>query len=71
MRVIVNCAAGVSRSSAICKFLEDYMGYKWSDFGKEYALPNMLVYDLLKQAYEGRLVEISEHKRLTIDEKDV
>jgi len=61
-RVIVNCAAGISRSGAICKFLQDYMGYKWSEYGKRYAVPNMYLYRLLEEAYKGRIAEINEHK---------
>lgn len=53
--IVVNCAAGVSRSGAVCKFLEDVLGYKWIEFGKELALPNMLLYDLLVEAYNERL----------------
>lgn len=60
-RFIVNCAAGISRSAAVCKFLEDYMGYKWVDFGKEHCAPNMFLYELLIQAYIGRLAEIHKH----------
>lgn len=32
--VIVNCAAGVSRSGAVAKFCEQSLGYKWDEFGK-------------------------------------
>lgn len=27
--IIVNCAAGYSRSTAVCKFCEDILGYEW------------------------------------------
>jgi predicted protein tyrosine phosphatase len=54
---VVNCAAGISRSGAVCKFLEDVLGYKWIEFGKELALPNMLLYDLLVEAYNENLIK--------------
>lgn len=60
---LVNCAAGVSRSGAICKFLEDYFNYKWVEFGKEIALPNNYLYELLEQVYIGRLMEMYEHQK--------
>lgn len=44
---IVNCKAGISRSAAICKFLEECFGYEWES-GKERARPNGLLFDLLK-----------------------
>lgn len=53
--IVVNCAAGISRSGAVCKFLEDVLGYKWIEFGKVLALPNMLLYDLLVEAYNEKL----------------
>ncbi len=52
--LIVNCAAGVSRSSAIAKFLEDFVGYRWAEYGKSFALPNKLVYDILVQLHKER-----------------
>lgn len=41
--ILVNCAAGISRSSAICQFCEDVLHYKWG-MGKNVARPNSLLY---------------------------
>lgn len=41
--VLVNCAAGVSRSGAVCAFLEKHMGYEWPDYFKEMARRNRIV----------------------------
>lgn len=51
---IINCAAGVSRSGAICKFMEDHLEYKWPELTKKFALPNILLYNLLVQAYNEK-----------------
>jgi len=45
---IINCKAGISRSGAICKFLEEYLDYEWIN-GKDRARPNSLLVKLLKQ----------------------
>ena len=47
---IVNCKAGISRSAAICKFLEECFDYEWIS-GKDRARPNGLLFDLLKLEY--------------------
>ncbi len=49
---IVNCAAGVSRSGAICKFMEDFYDYTWVEFGKENSDPNRYLYNFLKKAFD-------------------
>ena len=46
---IINCAAGISRSAAICKYMEDFHGYKWMDIGKSLAIPNHYLYNLLRK----------------------
>lgn len=38
--IIVNCAAGVSRSGAIARFCSEYLGYEWVEENKKYAMPN-------------------------------
>lgn len=43
---IINCKAGISRSAAICKFLEECFGYEWVS-GKEKARPNVLLHKLM------------------------
>lgn len=42
--IIVNCAAGISRSGAVAQFCSDALGYKWLEFGKKRAVPNSLLY---------------------------
>jgi len=59
--VITNCAAGISRSAAICKFLESHMGYEWIEGYKKLSAPNNLLYQLLVGEYHaitGTPVEI-------------
>lgn len=48
---IINCAAGVSRSGAICKFMEDVLEYKWPENAKAMALPNMTLYKMLVEQW--------------------
>lgn len=48
---IINCKAGISRSGAICKFLEETLGYEWIS-GKDRARPNSLLVKLLKQEFD-------------------
>lgn len=50
--VLINCAAGVSRSGAIAQFCEDHLGYKWSIY-KRRAVPNRLLYRLLYDYYKS------------------
>lgn len=49
---IINCAAGISRSGAICKFLEDVFDYEWPEQYKKLSSPNRLLYNLLIDAIE-------------------
>lgn len=47
--VIVNCAAGVSRSGAVAKFCQDVLLFEWPDWCKEMAHPNEVIYrDMVK-----------------------
>jgi hypothetical protein len=48
--IIANCAAGVSRSGAICQFLEEELGYDWGD-NKQYSCPNRLLVQMLKNEF--------------------
>lgn len=48
--LIINCAKGISRSGAICKFLEENLDYEWIN-GKDKARPNSLLVELLKNEY--------------------
>ena len=59
--IIVNCAAGISRSGAVARFCEDYLGYEWMDLngiGKSAAMPNRAIYRMLAREYENRFEEI-------------
>ncbi len=47
---IINCKAGISRSGAICKFLEENFDYEWVSV-KDKARPNSLLVELLKNEY--------------------
>jgi len=49
--VIVNCKAGVSRSSAVALFCHDYLKYEWLEVGRKRAVPNKLLYELMKEYY--------------------
>jgi len=49
--VIVNCAAGVSRSGAIAQFCNDFLGYEWEPFCKKNADPNHVLYDLMVEYF--------------------
>lgn len=48
---LINCRKGISRSGAICKFLEETLDYEWIS-GKENARPNSLLVKLLKQEFD-------------------
>jgi hypothetical protein len=37
---IVNCEAGISRSGAICLFLEQCLSYNWPEITKKFAYPS-------------------------------
>lgn len=60
--MIVNCAAGISRSGAICKFLHDVHGYTWPEAYKDRATPNMLLLELLLKAHEERMNKPKWHQ---------
>ena len=49
--VIVNCAAGVSRSGAVAQFCEDFLDYEWSNFGKRNSCPNHVLYNLMRDYF--------------------
>ena len=49
--VIVNCAAGVSRSGAVAQFCADFLGYGWMEEGKRCACPNPVLYGLMRDYY--------------------
>lgn len=42
--IMVNCAAGVSRSGAVAQFCQDILGHHWPLLGKNRALPNPAIY---------------------------
>lgn len=47
---LINCQAGISRSGAVCKFLQDCLGYQWVE-GKDRARPNKLLVELMKDYF--------------------
>jgi predicted protein tyrosine phosphatase len=49
--IIVNCAAGISRSGAVCQFCEDVLMYKWHEPFKKRAVPNILLYSKMLKYY--------------------
>lgn len=49
--VIVNCAAGISRSGAIAQFCHDFLGHEWPEFYRQVALPNSTLYRLMVDYY--------------------
>ena len=51
--ILVNCAAGVSRSGAVCQFCEDVMGYEWLVEGKNLATPNTTLYIKMVNYYNS------------------
>ncbi len=73
--LIINCAAGYSRSTAVCKFCEDVLGYKWVEgdkdkhWGKSWSDPNPILYQKMVDYYhfpiltyfsDGELVNLTE-----------
>ena len=42
--VIVNCAAGISRSGAVAQFCQDFLGCRWNEYTKRMAVPNSVLY---------------------------
>lgn len=70
--VIVNCAAGVSRSGAVCQFCQDFLGYSWPDFYKGMAIPNSVLYKLMVECFteqfvmEDGIAKRKEPKKMTI-----
>ncbi len=51
--ILVNCAAGVSRSGAVAQFCEDFLGYHWLAQGKQCAMPNHVLYGLMRDYYKS------------------
>jgi len=49
--ILVNCAAGVSRSGAVCAFLEKHMGYEWLEYFKESARPNKFLLRMMEEYF--------------------
>lgn len=54
---IVNCAAGISRSGAICHFLENTLKYEWEEIYKEKAYPNDILIKLLPHCHQQMLTQ--------------
>ena len=49
--VIVNCAAGISRSGAVAQFCSDFLGHEWMENFKVRAYPNSLLYRMMMDYY--------------------
>lgn len=53
--ILVNCAAGISRSGAVCAFLEKHMNYEWLPAGKQRTYkkhgPNLKLLELMEDYY--------------------
>lgn len=47
---IINCAAGISRSGAVCAFLEKNLGYDWT-IGANRARPNKLLLQMMNDCF--------------------
>lgn len=52
--LVVNCAAGVSRSGAVAAFCHFRLGYNWLEIGREHALPNQVLLGLLDEEWKER-----------------
>lgn len=52
---LINCAAGKSRSGAVCAFLEKHLGYEWLEEGKTRTFkkvgPNKLLLKMMEDYY--------------------
>lgn len=51
--VIVNCAAGISRSGAVARFCHDELGYKWPESEWRDTRPNKLLLELMTKYYRS------------------
>ena len=51
--IIVNCAAGVSRSGAVAQFCQDCLGYTWPYYYRSRAVPNMVLYRKMVNFYQS------------------
>lgn len=49
--IIVNCAAGISRSGAIARFCNEILGYEWPNEFQRVAWPNLLLYNNMVKYY--------------------
>lgn len=61
--VVVNCKAGVSRSSAISRFCSEYLGYEWDAEGFARAVPNQLLYDMMVKYHNKPKKTVINDKR--------
>lgn len=49
--VVANCFAGKSRSGAVAQFCKDFLGYDWPASFQQYAIPNHLLYSMMRDYY--------------------
>lgn len=52
--LVVNCAAGVARSGAVAEFCHRKLGYNWLAIGRQFALPNVVLREMLGKEWEHR-----------------
>jgi protein-tyrosine phosphatase len=48
---LINCQAGISRSGAVCQFLEECLDYEWNADHKKLARPNKLLLQMMKDYF--------------------
>lgn len=53
--IVVHCAAGISRSAAVAKFIAEM--YEVKDFNHQYTLYNKHVYRILRDTFYGPMYE--------------
>lgn len=66
--VLVNCAAGCSRSGAIAQFCEDTLRYEWNEYTKQFAVPNVHLLKLMNDYYTS-LSPFNTDKRIVVTDK--
>lgn len=49
--IVVNCAAGISRSGAVAQFCFDFLGHEWPEYPRSLACPNFVLYNMLRDLY--------------------
>lgn len=68
--VIINCAAGVSRSGAVAQFCQDFLNYEWNEFCKSCSVPNSVLYRLMVNYYQYLLENENIMNNQLLDENE-